>query len=466
MSRDTFSIRALEGARKVLADCLQLRRCEPVGVIWDETTEEVYRTLAKAADELGLVMLQCQVDLDYQAAFGSGPHAELDVKIRDVLQASCGILTCVSDRTTYGAFRHKLVKEGADRGKRLGHIPGADLNLLAYAVNIDYGPVVQRCDDLALALTLGRTATLSTYVLDAGGEAVEQHVLTLDLDSFDRSPITSTGIIAMDTWGNLPGGETFIAPIEDGADGTFVLNAAFKGHVLTPPRHLVMRFERGRLCATEGGGPESAATERIALEQIIDYAKSKGDSHWDNIAELGIGVNAGILQLTGNALFDEKLDGTAHIAIGANDAFGGKHASVIHEDFITWHPSLAIDGEPILDHGRSVFRPRYWRETLENPAAPQKFTAASRIKRTLHPHGEYGPRETLRIRRDVAAGRVCHYTVGDDETSRALWKVYSLIPANGAFSQVNGLAVKAGLTTEAMEAALSILARHQLIRVN
>lgn len=461
MSDEEIYARALQGARKVLSDCLQLRSGEHVGVIWDETTKDVYHTLELAARELGIIVQQCQVDLSYQAAFGLSPHPDLDVRIQAVLQSSSGILTCVSDRTDSGVFRHKLVKEGADRGRRLGHIPGADLNLLAYAVNIDYGPVVQRCDDLALALTLGGKAALTTYVLDAGGEPIAEHVLVLNLDGFDRSPITSTGIIAPDTWGNLPGGETFIAPIEDGADGSFVLNAALKDHVLRPPQHLILRFERGRLREVEGSGPA-----RKAIDGIIEYAKSQGDGNWNGIAELGIGVNTGICNLTGNALFDEKLDGTAHIAIGANDGFGGIHSSVIHEDFITWRPSLAIDGEPIMDRGKNAFRAKFWRESLQQPAAPQQFTSMSRVKRTLHPHGELGKDDTLRVRRDVAAGRVCFYTIGDPETNRILWRVYSNIPVNGASTQVNGLAARAGVPPGSVNAALSILARHQLIRVN
>lgn len=461
MVEDDINARALDGARKVLTECLQLRCGEHVGVIWDETTENVYRALEAAARELGIVVLQCQVDLAYQEAFGLSTHSDLDVRIRDVLQSSSGILTCVSDRTAYGVFRHKLVKEGADRGRRLGHIPGADLNLLAYAVNIDYAPVVQRCDDLALALTLGGKAALTTYVLDAGGEPVEEHVLILNLDGFDRSPITSTGIIAPDTWGNLPGGETFIAPIEDGADGSFVLNAALKDCVLRPPQHLILKFERGRLHDVEGSGPA-----RQAINGIIEYAKSQGDSNWNGIAELGIGVNTGICSLTGNALFDEKLDGTAHIAIGANDGFGGKHSSVIHEDFITWKPSLSVDDERIMDHGKSVFRAEFWRESLQRPAAPQQLSSLSRVKRTLHPHGELGKNDTLRVRRDVAAGRVCFYTIGDHETSRLLWKLYSNIPVNGGFAQVKDLAARAGVPPGSIEAALSILARHQLVRVN
>lgn len=461
MVQHDINARALEGARKVLTECLQLRSGEHVGIIWDETTADVYRVLEHAARELKIIVLQYQVDLTYQEAFGLSRHSELDVRIRDVLQSSSGILTCVSDRTASGVFRHKLVKEGADRGRRLGHIPGADLNLLAYAVNIDYGQVAQRCDDLALALTLGGNAALTTYVLDGGGEPVEEHVLILNLDGFDRSPITSTGIIAPDTWGNLPGGETFIAPIEDGADGSFVLNAALKDHVLRPPQHLILRFDHGRLRDVEGSGPE-----RKAIDGIIDYAKSQSDSNWNGIAELGIGVNTGISSLTGNALFDEKLDGTAHIAIGANDGFGGKHSSVIHEDFITWRPSVAIDGEPILDHGKSAFRAEYWRESLEQPAAPQQFTSLSRVKRTFHPHGELGKNETLRVRRDVAAGRVCFYTIGDRETSRILWKVYSNIPVNGSFIHVNRIAAVTGVQARSVDAALSILARHQLVRVN
>src|SRR6185436_1904735 len=174
--------------------------------------------------------------------------------------------------------------------------------------------------------------------------------LRFQIGGLSRSPITSTGIIPLGTWGNLPGGETFIAPIEDTASGVFVLNGAFKNHVIQTPGHLLLHFEEGRVVKITG-----TPVEEKAFSEILDYARSCGDANYNSLAELGIGVNPGIKELTGNALFDEKCYGTAHIAIGDNSRYGGRYSSRIHEDLISKGPSVWVDDKPILNCGDNAF---------------------------------------------------------------------------------------------------------------
>ena len=122
-----------------------------LGIIWDETAESVRQVLTEAANKAQVRIRDIKVSLEEQRTYGLVPDRELSLEIRDVLQDSQCILNCVSGHTEGGRFRQKLISGGADRGKRLGHIPGATLELLAYAVNIDYDVVVQRCQDLAAA---------------------------------------------------------------------------------------------------------------------------------------------------------------------------------------------------------------------------------------------------------------------------------------------------------------------------
>ncbi len=74
-------------------------------------------------------------------------------------------------------------------------------------------------------------------------------------------------------------------------------------------------------------------------------AASSGDK--DRIAELGIGLNPGIRELTGDIQLDEKLGGSVHIAIGMNHRFGGANHSNLHLDMIILQPSLRLDGNLI-----------------------------------------------------------------------------------------------------------------------
>jgi len=65
------------------------------------------------------------------------------------------------------------------------------------------------------------------------------------------------------------------------------------------------------------------------------------------IAELGIGLNPAI-RVRGSVLFDEKVAGTAHVAIGSNvGPYGGDNVASIHVDCVFSAPELTVDGVPV-----------------------------------------------------------------------------------------------------------------------
>ncbi len=70
---------------------------------------------------------------------------------------------------------------------------------------------------------------------------------------------------------------------------------------------------------------------------------------------LGIGCNDGITRATGNILFDEKIAGTVHIAIGAGyPSVGGTNVSDLHWDLIKdlrGGGRIELDGEPVQQDG-------------------------------------------------------------------------------------------------------------------
>jgi aminopeptidase len=137
---------------------------------------------------------------------------------------------------------------------------------------------------------------------------------------------------------NYPGGEIFVAPHEDGADGVLVVDITVpytvEGLVDEP---VTMEFERGRVTSIEGG--RAAAM----LQEIVTKAGPGGNV----IAELGVGLNHSI-RPRGHVMLDEKAGGTAHVAIGRNTGpYGGDNESTIHVDCIFSGPELEADGRPV-----------------------------------------------------------------------------------------------------------------------
>jgi leucyl aminopeptidase (aminopeptidase T) len=454
-----------EGARQLLSTCLGLKEGDVLSLFCDETVKDMVEVLRAAASSLGLRLEKRWVSMDEQARFRKGVALSIDDE--KALSSGRAILTCLSDHPAGTAYRQALLRLGTTMGKMFGHMPGATKSLLAYAATIDYEQAASRCDDLALALTLGEQARLRTFAVKEDGERAP-YDLTFGLGGFRRYPITSNGIIALGTWGNIPGGETFIAPMEDTADGTFVLNGAYKGVVLPPGEHLLLHFKKGYLLDEAVRGTERAL---VAFRPFLSELKERGGVNFGSLAELGIGVNTSIRELTGKALFDEKCAGTAHIAIGDNTRYGGSCESDIHEDLITRSPTLWVDDKLILKDGADAFNPAEWREGLSDC---KRKTRGAKIPGTITrttTHAERTASGHLQVKEYVVSGRLCIYTVGDDETSQILARVFSGLSITMGqtvkFDQAaHALAESDNLDPDTIRAALAIMERHKLVKLS
>lgn len=144
---------------------------------------------------------------------------------------------------------------------------------------------------------------------------------------------------------NVPGGEFFFSPVEDSAHGTVAFTefpAVYMGHEVTGAR---LRFEGGRVVdATARSGEDY-------LHTVLDT-----DEGARCLGELGIGCNPGIQQFMRNTLFDEKIEGTIHLAVGAGfPMIGGTNVSTVHWDMVKdlrGGGRIELDGKLVQEDGR------------------------------------------------------------------------------------------------------------------
>jgi len=452
---------ARKGARKVLADCLDLQPGNRISIFYDESTRDPAMLLMEESEKLALRLRERFVSTEHQLSLT--PETGLCTQCREALDDAAAVVTCLSDSTETTPYRREVLRNGATGTTRVGHIPGASLFVLASAINVDYAHAVARCEDLALALAVGETAVLTTYQLGPDDHPLSAHELRIGLAGFLRMPVVSTGVIPPGTWGNLPGGETFIAPVEDAANGEIVINGAYKDKVLGHDEALILRFEASRLAAPARGPAAVVA----GFEGLLARAKANGDQDYNALAEFGIGVNLGIPHLTGNSLFDEKCAGTIHIAVGDSSGFGGRYRSIIHEDLISRRPSLSIDGKKILDHGEDSFREADWYEDLDTFPIDQRLAAAgSRVLKSAE--RSTSKSGVLRINHQVGAGRVCSYRVGRAAQTALLAKLYGELHSLSVVAVsdlTKSIASRHGFTADQVARGLSILMRHRLVSV-
>jgi aminopeptidase len=143
---------------------------------------------------------------------------------------------------------------------------------------------------------------------------------------------------------NLPDGEVFCSPLRDETNGVvlFDLPSLMYGRRFERVR---LRFEAGRVVeATAEAGAE-------ALNQLLDT-----DEGARRVGEFAIATNEGITHSTGSTLFDEKIGGTFHCALGqAFPNLQGTNESSIHWDLVgdlRAGGSIEADGEAIARDGR------------------------------------------------------------------------------------------------------------------
>ena len=122
---------------------------------------------------------------------------------------------------------------------------------------------------------------------------------------------------------NMPDGEVFTGPLEESARGTihFTFPGVFHGRAVSDIR---LRFDGGRVVDA------SAAQGEAFLHEMLDV-----DDGARRLGELAFGLNEGIQRFTGDTLFDEKIGGTMHLALGRSySESGGVNQSALHWDLV------------------------------------------------------------------------------------------------------------------------------------
>ena len=144
---------------------------------------------------------------------------------------------------------------------------------------------------------------------------------------------------------NMPGGEVFYSPVESSTEGVVTFSeypACYAGRAV---ENVMLRYEGGRIVEA------SAATDEDFLLATLDT-----DEGARVLGEFGIGCNPGIQRHTKNTLFDEKIEGTVHFAIGNGFPFiGGVNVSAVHWDMVKdlrRGGTIEVDGKTVQRDGR------------------------------------------------------------------------------------------------------------------
>jgi leucyl aminopeptidase (aminopeptidase T) len=303
--------------RTVIRDCLGVSGGERVLVVCDPSTAGLAALLCQAAEALGADARRMQMpEADHD---GEEPPPE----VAEAMAAADVVVAPTAKSLSHTEARRRASAAGA----RIATLPGVTEEVLARAMGVDLREV-------------GRLAGMVAGRLTAASEA---HItcprgsdLRLSLEGREAQ-VDDGRLLAPGSFGNLPCGEGYIAPLEDRGDGRLVVDGSIGGiGVLDEP--VVLTVEGGRLMEASG------APGKRLLETLREHGG-------ETVAELGVGTN-GRARPSGNVLEDEKILGSAHVAFGASASIGGAVQVPVHLDCVVLRPDLALDDQPLLSGGR------------------------------------------------------------------------------------------------------------------
>jgi aminopeptidase len=141
---------------------------------------------------------------------------------------------------------------------------------------------------------------------------------------------------------NIPMGEVFMAPVRESLNGwiKFDYPAIENGKEVTD---IFLKFQNGKVIESTASKNEDFLHEMLSTDENASY-----------VGEFGIGLNPKITKFTKNLLFDEKIGGTIHLALGAAyKENGGGNDSAIHWDIVKdmKRAKIVVDNKIIQENG-------------------------------------------------------------------------------------------------------------------
>lgn len=235
-----------------------------------------------------------------------------------------GIIIALANNSTSHTRYRALACAG---GCRFASLPHFDPDMFHTSMTVDWSTLAARTARLVAAVNRAEWLRVTT---PNGTE--------MNICKQGRHAEGDDGLLTMPgSFGNLPAGEAYLAPLEGQSHGVMVIEWGPTRKLDTPLR---LTVENGVVVRIDGNDSHRARLE----------ARFAENANCRNIAELGIGTNDKASR-PDNVLEAEKILGTIHIALGDNTGFGGTVSAPFHEDYVFYQPTLTAilaDGSELV----------------------------------------------------------------------------------------------------------------------
>ncbi len=332
-NKENKMIHPLNYAQAIVEGCLKAKPGEKAAIFTDKSrldiADELAGYLARSGAEVTILIIPESLrPLTEITDIQAYALSSTDIVIY-VLAAESNVI----DLSPEVAFRDFLYRLPLQHKGRVCMMPGFTEDMKE-AVSIDYDKLRQR--EIALqGILLGQDIRITTKL----GTDISFSLGDRKLET-DYGDISRPG-----SFGNIPAGEIYTAPVEETVSGKIVVDGSIGGiGVINKP--FVIHLKHGLIDRMESMDVHDDVFQQFLKVCEYDAPASK------TIGEFGIGLNPGA-RIIGNILMDEKVEGTVHFAFG--DSFGlGKTNSKFHTDLLVREPTIIADQEIIMRDGEFV----------------------------------------------------------------------------------------------------------------
>ena len=317
----TFDPELTPGARNAVNVCLRIQPSEKVTVITDQASSEIAASLVHEIEQLGAPYRAFVLE-----EITTRPMTDMPPAILEDMESSQVSIYAVVAQPNELRTRMQMTDVVNRRKMRHAHMVNIEKRIMLEGMRADY----EKVDELSKKVWEIATAADTVRARTAAGTDV-----TAGLNK-NYKWVKTSGIISVNKWGNLPGGEVFTTPGD--VNGTFVIDGVVGDY----------------LCAKYGDLRETPLTIHVKASRVVEaHSKNRDlqeefwsythtDENSDRVGEFAIGTNIGLRGVIGNILQDEKLPGV-HMAFGnpygahtGADWWSGTHIDVVGRDFDIW----------------------------------------------------------------------------------------------------------------------------------
>lgn len=320
-----------EGAHNAIFTCLKLKKEETITIITDNESQEIAASLVHEVEKVGS-KLHLYVIEDYSPR----PLEHMPGQVLEGLAESQVSIFCAQAQTGELGSRIEMTNVIDAKGIRHGHMVNINKQIMVEAMRADFNKV----DEISQRLIdKARKAKIITVNSAAGTDMTAEF-------SAELKWLKTSGLISVEKWGNLPGGEIFTSP--HNINGTFVVDGVVGDYLCQKygdlkDNPLIIDIKNSRIVKMECANKE-------LLNEFTAYTMT--DENSNRVGEFAIGTNIAIRHVIGHILQDEKLP-TVHIAFGHpySKHTGAKWQSTTHIDCVSIKCTVSFDGEKVMEQG-------------------------------------------------------------------------------------------------------------------